>query len=725
MHLNLPIVSVTKLFFTFCLILCLNIDINGQKAHAVSLEHNYETEHQFIGKNGKQIQTDGFISIAKTNTKELISIPYAIAIQDKTPFITLAAKITADGVWYKDFLISYRLSEDSITWSSWEDFSLDGHAHEFDHEDHEADDKITTLLFLENKPAFIQYKIALKTSDAVIHKIRFDFYNPGLGIPTKDIRPENINGDRKMDCPPLNFKTRVDWGCPDGLNAPLWPAQFSKITHFVIHHQAGFANPPYDAVLRSIWNFHTNTNGWGDIGYNWIVAPDGSVYQGRAWVGQTDQNVRGAHMCSCNSNKAGICLLGNFTNNFPTQNAYSSLIRLLGWKATELLIEPLDKSLTPIRLSAGCADLVANHIIGHMDGCPTGFTECPGDKFAPAMSQIKTDVSNLIDQCIAPCAKPLNDGCSTGSVATNLIYSNKYIPITGNTCGATTSIFTSCVGYQDDDVFYRFTPTKSHATIKAKSGAGNDIAFQLLSGPCNNAMVELACINQTSYGGQESLYADNLVPGVEYFVRVWHMGFGHGSDSDFEIGIYNSCVNIDVPSLEITGNLIGYTDSISIFNMVQQEDVKYQWEVINGGVISGNNDKSSLFVKWTSSGTHIVKVNVLTNCDSLLYSDIFIVNVTTLSATYDEKVVKSNVTIYPNPTKNLFNIRIEDAGDNLKDVQISILDMLHREVFTKRYASINNNQNEIPIDATAWQKGVYLINIVINNELNTLKVIIK
>lgn len=67
-----------------------------------------------------------------------------------------------------------------------------------------------------------------------------------------------------------------------------------------------------------------------------------TIYQG-SMEAETDQNVRGAHMCACNGNKAGICLLGNFTNTFPTQNAYRTLIRLLGWKATELLIEPLDQ----------------------------------------------------------------------------------------------------------------------------------------------------------------------------------------------------------------------------------------------------------------------------------------------------------------------------------------------------------------------------------------------
>jgi hypothetical protein len=727
-HINIYAMKLShSIFHKFIFILFVLGFMNegmAQKSFAVSKEYDFQNSQQLFGKSGQLFTLNSSVNINTTLEKELISLPYTIPIIEKTPFITLAAKITADGIWLEDFVISYRLSKDSMLWTDWETFSLDSHAHEFDHENHEADDKISTLLFLEDNASYFQYKVDLKTENANIHKLRFDFFNPGIGIETKDHQPKNIIEPRQMDCPTLDFKTRVDWGCPDGLNAPLWEPQYSKITHFVIHHQAGIANPPYDAVLRSIWNYHTNTNGWGDIGYNWIVAPDGTIYQGRAWVGQTDQNVRGAHMCACNGNKAGICLLGNFTNSFPTQNAYSTLIRLLGWKATELLIEPLDQSLTPIRLSAGCADLVANHIIGHMDGCPMGYTECPGAKFAPAMSQIKTDVANLIDQCVAPCNKPLNDGCGAGTLATNLLYTENYSPIKGNTCGATSSLFPSCVGYQDDDVFYRFTPTTDHATIRIKSGIGNDIAFQLLSGPCNNAMVELSCINETGYGGIESYFADNLTSGVEYFIRVWHIGFANGTDSDFDIGVYNSCVNVNPTPLDITGTPIGFTDSISIFNIINQEDVAYKWEVLSGGIVSGSNDKSSLFVRWTSAGTHTIKVSVLTNCDSLLYTDIYTVNVTTLSSTLDDFFVKSNITIFPNPTKNLFTIRLGNDAEILKDVQISIYDMMQREVYVQNKSKYTQNQG-IEIDATSWIKGTYLVNVLVNNEVSTHKVVIK
>jgi hypothetical protein len=200
-------------------------------------------------------------------------------------------------------------------------------------------------------------------------------------------------------CPPILYKSREQWKCPDGADSPLWPAVESPSKTFVIHHQAGTANPPYDAVVRGIWNFHTYSNGWGDIGYNWLIAPDGTIFQGRAWVGNQLEQVKGGHMCSCNSNKIGICLLGDLTNEGPTHAAYQSLIQLIGDKACIFGIDTDTLDLTPLRMPDPCVDRWAPTIIGHKHGCPIGYTECPGNAFEPKMDSLRTSVRLYLKSC--------------------------------------------------------------------------------------------------------------------------------------------------------------------------------------------------------------------------------------------------------------------------------------------------------------------------------------
>jgi N-acetylmuramoyl-L-alanine amidase len=51
-----------------------------------------------------------------------------------------------------------------------------------------------------------------------------------------------------------------------------------------------------------------DTNGWLDIGYNFVVGEDGNVYEGRGWTRV------GAHAVNWNSRSIGIAVIGDFTS---------------------------------------------------------------------------------------------------------------------------------------------------------------------------------------------------------------------------------------------------------------------------------------------------------------------------------------------------------------------------------------------------------------------------
>jgi N-acetylmuramoyl-L-alanine amidase len=51
-----------------------------------------------------------------------------------------------------------------------------------------------------------------------------------------------------------------------------------------------------------------DTNGWNDIGYNFVVGEDGNIYEGRGWSNQ------GAHAANWNSISIGIAIIGDFTS---------------------------------------------------------------------------------------------------------------------------------------------------------------------------------------------------------------------------------------------------------------------------------------------------------------------------------------------------------------------------------------------------------------------------
>ena len=79
------------------------------------------------------------------------------------------------------------------------------------------------------------------------------------------------------------------------------------------------ASPPTADRIEKIRKFHTGKNGWGDIGYHYIVDRAGRVWEGRPIQYQ------GAHVKNNNEHNLGILVLGNFDKQRPTDAQMKSL----------------------------------------------------------------------------------------------------------------------------------------------------------------------------------------------------------------------------------------------------------------------------------------------------------------------------------------------------------------------------------------------------------------
>lgn len=87
---------------------------------------------------------------------------------------------------------------------------------------------------------------------------------------------------------------------------------------FAVHHSG--ANP--NQSVQEIQNFHMDTRGWWDIGYNFLVRPNGDIYEGRGWLGV------GAHAHGHNTAFIGVCVIGNYEDTRPSAAAKASLAYL-------------------------------------------------------------------------------------------------------------------------------------------------------------------------------------------------------------------------------------------------------------------------------------------------------------------------------------------------------------------------------------------------------------
>jgi hypothetical protein len=183
-------------------------------------------------------------------------------------------------------------------------------------------------------------------------------------------------------CAKPSFTSRTTWGARAATSSP----SYTTVNFLIIHHEDGpNTSTDWAARVRSIQNYHMNTNGWSDIGYNYLVDPNGVPYDGRGG----GENVIGAHFCGKNGNTMGICMLGNYSTVRPTNNAEYALKRILAWKAKQRGINVLG--------TAFHVDRTINTVTGHQAGCATS---CPGTALWNDLSRLRNDVKvNFVDKC--------------------------------------------------------------------------------------------------------------------------------------------------------------------------------------------------------------------------------------------------------------------------------------------------------------------------------------
>lgn len=168
---------------------------------------------------------------------------------------------------------------------------------------------------------------------------------------------------------PFPFVSREEWGArPSGPVMYLGePAPFVVIHHTYIPTIC-LTRDDCESKMRSMQNTHQITNGWEDIGYNFAVGGEGSVYEGRGW------DVVGAHAVGYNVRSVGICLIGDFISNLPPQAQLDTAKALIN---------------TGVELGYISPDY---QLVGHRQ---VGDTECPGDALFNEISTWNKFTMNL------------------------------------------------------------------------------------------------------------------------------------------------------------------------------------------------------------------------------------------------------------------------------------------------------------------------------------------
>jgi peptidoglycan hydrolase-like protein with peptidoglycan-binding domain len=186
--------------------------------------------------------------------------------------------------------------------------------------------------------------------------------------------------------------TRAAWGANESLRRAA--PSYGQVNLGFVHHTVSsntYTAAQVPAMIRGIYAYHVQSNGWSDIGYNFLIDRFGRTWEGR--YGGMDKAVIGAQTLNYNSVSTGVSAIGNFDVATVPQAMTNAFKRIFAWKL----------SLAGIPATG---TVVANgksfqRISGHRDGFPT---TCPGRYLYAKLPEIRAGAAALMG---APASAPV------------------------------------------------------------------------------------------------------------------------------------------------------------------------------------------------------------------------------------------------------------------------------------------------------------------------------
>lgn len=198
------------------------------------------------------------------------------------------------------------------------------------------------------------------------------------------------------EAPRPGIVTRAGWGADESWREPGF-VYTGPVRAVFVHHTATatqYACSDAPQVIRAIYQYHVQSSGWRDIGYNFLVDRCGTVYEGRA--GGVELPVHGAHTLGFNTDTSGVAALGTYSADTPPAELLDGLSRIAAWKlgltgqdagGRTDLVSGSSSSLYPLGTRVSFAT-----VSGHRDGFST---ECPGARLYGRLGDIRAEAARL------------------------------------------------------------------------------------------------------------------------------------------------------------------------------------------------------------------------------------------------------------------------------------------------------------------------------------------
>jgi hypothetical protein len=278
-------------------------------------------------------------------------------------------------------------------WTEWQSLEADTtHGPDPDTEEGQADDlRMGTEPYWVGSSQRVQVAVAVEKG-ALPQDMRLALVDPGESAADGEVTSSASGSPAQAAVPQPDVITRAEWGADETMRDPV-PEYGEDIKAGFVHHTAGeYPASPEESprIVRAIYAYHVNGNGWGDIGYNFLVDRFGQVFEGRH--GGVDRPVIGAHARYYNFDTFGVATLGNYEDRHPNEALQDAVERVASYKLGKWDRDPT--GTVDFERSDGQTDTI-DVLNGHRD---VGSTTCPGRHVYARLGGIREATAQRIAQ---------------------------------------------------------------------------------------------------------------------------------------------------------------------------------------------------------------------------------------------------------------------------------------------------------------------------------------
>lgn len=205
----------------------------------------------------------------------------------------------------------------------------------------------------------------------------------------------------------VTIRTREQWRADESKMTQT--ATHYAFTHSTIHHTDTLSTDitDFDQFVRDLYHTHSVTNGWGDLGYHFLIAPDGTIYEGRYAGNDGDaahnslgELVTATHNPNRDPSNLGIAFILDGDVELPPQAAIDSTTALLGDFATRHNWNPQEIA-DYVNNATATTTVDVQRVTGYIDWGDAGVTS-PGVKVHPYLPHWRREAARTAGQTVLP-----------------------------------------------------------------------------------------------------------------------------------------------------------------------------------------------------------------------------------------------------------------------------------------------------------------------------------